>query len=307
MSSFVSKVHGMWPGLWVLAAAALCLPAHAQHSGEAVQVRLRWRPGHTYTQETTTETQTNLKALGQDQEQKLKVVQTTKVQVTTPNDQEKEARVTFASATGEVQAQGKTHLFNSDNLEAAPPAIRASLGQSVGTSFVLVYGRDDTFLRVRDASDMVAPKDGVPSLGKIAEANEVADLFRRSLEMGLPKTQVKPGDGWSYQEMVRFPSAGLVKSDLRGRFESVVEYAGKPHAKITFEGDLKNAGSGLVSPGSVGLGEGSKTEGQILFDLDGGIISFATFQADVFLILQGKPVPVRQQVTTRLVGVDPPL
>ncbi|HYF37868.1 MAG TPA: hypothetical protein VD994_21375 [Prosthecobacter sp.] len=281
------------------------LPAGLFAQTEAVAMRLRWQPGHAYTQETMTETTTVLTAIGQPTDQKLKVNQTTRIDVATTEKGGKEARVTFTALTGEMLMQGKTYTFDSANMAVAHPLIRESLGQSLGTSFVLMYGPDDEFAGVRDTGSMVKAADGNPSLTGIAEAKDVAELYRRSLEMGLPKMKVKAGDRWTSEETVKFPSAGLVSSELRARFDAVVDYRGRRHAKISFEGDLK--GTGGVSPAGVALGTGSKTFGQVLFDLEGATVSFAAFRAEIFLEVSGKRIPVRQQVTTRLVSVEPPL
>jgi hypothetical protein len=79
----------------------------------------------------------------------------------------------------------------------------------------------------------------------------------------------------------------------------VVDYEGRRHAKITFEGEMKRADDS-VGTRTVTLGNGSKTFGQVLFDLERGTVSFGAFRADIKLEIGGKVVPVRQQVTTRL-------
>ena len=302
LASFLLRFQAAGLAAAVLTAA---LPAVLCAQSEPVTVRLRWQAGHVYTQETTTETTTVLTAIGQPTDQKLKVSQTTRIEVAEAGAEGKEARVTFAALAGEMQMQGKLYVFDSANMAAAHPLVRESLGKSVGTSFVLVYGKDDEFVRVRDTGTMVKAPDGNPSLSWIAEAQDVAELYRRSLEMGLPKMKVKPGDRWTSEETVKFPSAGLVKSELRARFDSVVEYRGRRHAKISFEGDLKGVGGETAA--GVALGAGSKTSGQVIFDLEGDTVSFAAFRAEIFLEVSGKRIPVRQQVTTKLVSVEPPL
>jgi hypothetical protein len=58
-----------------------------------------------------------------------------------------------------------------------------------------------------------------------------------------------------------------------------------------------------VGTRNVTLGAGSKTFGQVLFDLERGTVSFGAFRADIKLQINGKTVPVRQQVTTRLTSL----
>jgi len=280
----------------------LLLNAAATAQDEPLSLRLRWLPEHSYVQETTTETTTGLTAIGKPEDQKMKVKQTTNIRVTAAGTNEKLARVTFAALSGEVMLNGKKEIFDSTNLENANPMIRASVGQSVGKSFVLVYAEDDRFIEVRDASTMAPPSQEGPDLEKLAEARQVADLYRRSLEMGLPKMAVKPGDRWTSQEAVNFPSAGPMNIEVRAKLESVVDYEGRQHAKVTFEGEMKRADE-TAGARTVSIGDGSKVFGQVLFDVERGTVSFGAFRADIQLEIDGKKIPVRQQVTTKLVSL----
>jgi len=279
----------------------LAAAPHVQGQQEApAELRPRWEAGARYLQETLTETVTDLSALGSKPEQGMKVKQTTRIEVRPGEEGGKLARVTFTAMSGEAILDGKRQTFDSSDLVSASPEIRASVGRSLGQSFVLVYDKEDRFVEVRDSSSMLPPtEDGQPKLEGIAEAAEVAELFRRSLEMGLPKTAVRSGDHWTTQEEVRFPSAGAVKVELRARYEAQVDYLGRPHAKISFNGVMKpseeSAGARPVT-----LGEGSKLFGQVLFDLGAAMTSFGAFRADLTLDVRGKKVPVRQQVTTRM-------
>lgn len=232
----------------------------------------------------------------------MKIKQITQIRVTGAEGGEKLARVTFQSLSGEVTIKGQKQIFDSADLSMASPMIKASVGQSVGKSFVLVYGPEDQFVEVRDSGAMSPVDQGSPSLVGIAEAKDVADLYRRSLEMGLPKMPVKTGDRWTSQETVKFPSAGTVNVELRAKLEAIVDYASRRHAKISFEGEMKRADES-VGTRKVTLGAGSKTFGQVLFDLERGTVSFGAFRADIKLEIGGKIVPVRQQVTTRLASL----
>lgn len=286
----------------IFVSSFLCFAALTQGQEEPLSLRLRWIPEHTYVQETTTETTTGLKAVGKGEDQKMKVKQTTEIKVTAAGTGEKLARVTFTSLSGEVMLNGKKETFDSANLKNANPMIQASVGQSVGKSFVLAYGEDDQFLEVRNSSTMTEAPDDGPNLVRIAEAKQVADLYRRSLEMGLPKAAVKAGDRWTAQETVDFPSAGLMNIALRAKLESVVSYEGRPHAKVTFEGEMKRADETAGSR-TVTIGEGSRVFGQMLFDVERGTVTFGAFLADIQLEIGGKKFPVRQQVTTKLVSL----
>ena len=287
--------------LSILCSLCLLQPA-VQAQDEPLSLRLRWLPDHAYVQETTTETTTGLTAIGKPEDQKMKVKQTTEIRVTGAAGGEKQARVTFTALSGEVMLNGKKELFDSTNLEKANPMIRASVGQSVGKTFVLAYDSEDRFIEVRDSSAMTPAKEDGPDLEKISEARQVADLYRRSLEMGLPKMPVKTGDRWTSQETVNFPSAGTVNIELRAKLEALVEYEGRPQAKVSFEGEMKRADESAGSR-AVTIGDGSRVFGQVLFDLERGTVSFGAFRADIQLEIQGKKIPVRQQVTTKLTSL----
>lgn len=270
---------------------------------ETYDLRIHWVPGKTYTQETTTETTTVLTAVGQADDVKMNVKQTTVIDVAARPEGGKQARVTFKALSGDMLLKGKQQTFDSKDLSKADPMIQASVGQSVGKSFLLLYSDANDFIGVKDTSEMTPENLGNPILQDIAEAKEVAELYRRSLEMGLPKIAVKPGDRWTTEETLKFPSAGTVKVELRVKFESLLDYKEGPHAKLSFEGDMisdPNAEEGRP----VTLAKGSKTYGQILFDLERGTPTFAAFRADIKLDVQGRILPVRQQVTTKLVKME---
>lgn len=288
------------PLFWaVFGAASACMPGFAQEN--LLALRLTWLPGHLYTQETTTETTSVLAALGKE-DQKMRVVQTTDIRVQSQPDGGKLARVTFRSMKGEVMLNGMKQAFDSDRLSDASPMIRDSIGRSVGRSFGLLYDVRDRFVGVQDTADMASlDNKPSPSLEAIAEAGDVAKLYQRSLEMGLPKTAVKVADRWTTQEKLDFPSAGPVGVELRSRLEAVMDYDTRRHAKISFEGEMKRADDGVGSR-RVTIGDGSKVFGQVLFDLERGTVSFAAFRADIQLEVDGKSFPVRQQVTTKLTG-----
>ncbi|MEN3941012.1 hypothetical protein WJU23_06950 [Prosthecobacter sp. SYSU 5D2] len=283
--------------------AALLAASALQAQDAPVSLKLRWLPGKTYTQETTTETNTALTAVGKAADVKMKVVQTTVIQVEGEEKGPKEARVTFKGMTGEVMLDGKLQTFDSKDLREAHPMIKASVGQSVGKSFVMLYDKDDTFVEVKDTGAMTSSNLGNPVLVELAEAKEVAELYRQSLEMGLPKIKVKPGDRWTSQQTIQFPSAGTVNVELRVKFDAIVNYETGPHAKISFEGDMKSE-EAAGSVRQVVIGKGSKTFGQILFDIDRGTVSFGAFRADITLDVQGQKLPIRQQVATKLLGIE---
>ena len=142
----------------------------------------------------------------------------------------------------------------------------------------------------------------------------MADLFRRSLELGLPRTPVAVGDSWTSDEAMAFPKAGKMKVQLKCKFDEIVDRDSRPQAKISFQGKLQSDlgespaaedGTTPAASTSVVMGSDSNLSGQVFFDLERHTVSVAVFLANLDLRINGNRLPVRQQVTTRLLGVQP--
>jgi hypothetical protein len=275
-----------------------------------VPLKLQWEAGMTYVQESDTETTNFLTALGKISDQKLRLHQTTSITVKkTPADQT-EARVLIESLVGEMSYEGKSYVFDSKNPGAASAQLQKTLGGAAGKSFTLVYDAKGEFVDAKDTNTMVT--GGVePSLHSIATARQLATLYRRSLEMGLPKIPVLPGDKWITDELVPFPQAGTVQVKLNAKFDSIVDREGHRQAQISFEGVMKSkpdkdsTGRELSTVRAVTFGDDSKVNGHVFFDLELKTISLAVFSAVIQLKVDGKAMPVHQQVTTRLVSMKP--
>lgn len=276
----------------------------------SVELKLHWEPGHTYLQDSDTETTNFLTALGKTSDQKLRLHQMTRI-VTQKNSQgQTEAKVLIEHLFGEMSYEGQTHAFDSKNPGASHPVLQQTLGGAAGRGFTLVYDDKDQFLDAKDTDSMV--KGGTtPDLASMAEARQMATLYRRSLEMGLPKIPVRPGDKWISDEVVPFPQAGIVQVKLNAKFDGVVEREGKQQARISFEGMMKSrrdkdsTGRELTTERPVTLGDDSKVSGEVFFDLEQRTISTAVFLANIKLKVEGKTLPVQQQVTTKLVSMQP--
>lgn len=268
---------------------------------EAVDLKLRWEPGQFYLQETDTDTTTLLTTIGQKHDQKLRMRQTTSVKVTKNEAGEQLARVSIDSLTGELLQDGLLHPFDSARLADALPVLQKTVGGTAGRAFTLVYNPAGEFQDVRDISSMVTGGEN-PDLTSIADAKQLATLYRRSMEMGLPKIPVRPGDKWISDEIIPFAEAGQVQVKLKSKFESLVDRGGRKHALIAFEGSMETqAGEGTKR--SVKVGAGSKVSGQVFFDLERHTVSLSILLAVVNLDVDGKTLPVRQQVTTRLAAM----
>jgi hypothetical protein len=277
-------------------AATLC-----QAQEETIEVRLRWEPGQFYLQESDTDTTTLLTTIGQKHDQKLRMRQTTSIKVTKNDAGEQLARVSIDSLKGELLQDGLLHPFDSAKMADALPVLQKAVGGAAGRSFTLVYNPQGDFQDVRDISSMVSGGEN-PDLTSIADAKQLATLYRRSLEMGLPKIPVRPGDKWISDEVIPFSEAGQVQVKLKSKFEGIVDRNGRKHAQIAFEGTMETQPDEGTKR-SVKVAADSKVTGQVFFDLERQTVSLSVLLAVVNLSVDGKILPVRQQVTTRLVAM----
>lgn len=294
----------------LLASALCCLSSAPAQDDSPVELKLHWEPGQTYLQESDTDTTNFLTALGKSSDQKLRLRQSTRISVQKSAQGQTEARVIIEQLVGEMSYEGKTHTFDSKSPATSHPALQQILGGTAGRGFTLVYDDKDAFLDTKDTASMVTGGTE-PDLVSIANARQLATLYRRSLEMGLPKIPVRPGDKWISDEIVPFPQAGTVQVKLNAKFDGIVDREGRRQAQIAFEGSMKNqrdkdsTGRDLDTERPVTLGDDSKVNGHVFFDLERKTISLAVFSATLQLKIEGKPMPVRQQVTTRLVSMKP--
>jgi hypothetical protein len=292
----------------LLTASLLALSCPAQDS--SVALKLHWEPGQTYVQESDTDTTNFLTALGKTTDQKLHLHQTTSITVSKTPAGQTEAKVLIESLLGDMTFEGKSYVYDSKNPASSSPQLQQTLGGAAGKGFTLLYDTKGDFLDAKDIGSMVTG-DVEPDLNSIATARQLATLYRRSLEMGLPKIPVRPGDKWISDELVPFPQAGTVQVKLNAKFDGIVDREGHRQAQIAFEGVMKSkpdkdsTGRDLTTERLVTLGDNSKVNGHVFFDLERQTISMAVFSAAIQLKVQGKPMPVHQQVTTRLISIKP--
>lgn len=292
----------------VVSCLSLILPVMAQ---EKFLLRSHWVPGKVYTQQTETQTTSLLTPVdGPALEQKLNVTQTTTLKVAQdPSGPNKLADVTFTAVTGEMSFAGQTHRFDSAEPLASHPLLRKALGGAVGKSFVLVFDGEDQFLDVKATEKLAGDGTTITGLGAVADAREVANLFRRSLDMGLStRMPVGPGDRWTSEESLNFPQSGPVKVLMNSKFEEVLDREGRRHAKVVFDGKISTARNpqpdAARQPAEVEVGADSTVAGHVFFDLERRTVSLAVFLSNLSLNLSGHRIPIRQQVTTRLLSIS---
>lgn len=286
--------------LALLLTAAAIAASPAQEPPQ--ELKLHWEPGQFYLQESDTDTTTFLTALGQKHDQTLRMRQTTSIRVTQGSDLSRGVQVRIDSIKGELLQDGLLNPFDSEKMEEALPMLQKSIGNAAGKTFTMVYDAQDQFQNVRDISSLIKPGGEEPDLNAIADAKQTAMLYRRSLEMGLPKIPVRPGDKWISDETIQFAEAGTVQVKLNAKFDGVVDREGRPQAQIAFEGTLETQ-KDTDTKRSITLGTGSKITGQVFFDLERRTISLSELLSVLNLEVEGKKLPVRQKVTTRLVAM----
>ena len=294
----------------LLATSFLCFSHYAPAQDAQVELKLRWEPGMTYIQESDTETTNFLTALGKTTDQKLSLHQTTSIAVSQNTQGQTEAKVFIESLVGQMTFENKSYAYDSKNPASSSPQLQQTLGGAAGKGFTLVYDPKGEFLDAKEIGSMVT--GGVePDLHSIATARQLAALYRRSLEMGLPKIPVLPGDKWITDELVPFPQTGTVQVKLNSKFDGIVDREGHRQAQISFEGIMKSkpdkdsTGRDLSTERPVTFGDDSKVNGHVFFDLERKTISMAVFAASIQLKVEGKPMPVHQQVTTKLISIKP--
>lgn len=298
----------MTPFSKTISRAALCGALFASGTAfaqEKVLLRAHWEPGKLYKQQTETVTSSTLTpAPGEFIEQKLKVMQTTDIRVKA-DGANKRAEVKFVGVTGEMTFKGETFKFDSADPQSAHPLLRQAIGSTAGKSFAVVFDAEDKYAGLKDTEKLASDGTTITGLAAVADAQAVGELFVRSLEIGLAKETVAPGDQWKLEDPIVFPQAGKMKVTIDSKYSENVEREGRKHAKISFEGTIASAHAtpeGKAGP-SVSIAPDSKLSGYVFFDLERRVVALSVFMSDLTLRLQGNRIPMRQQVTTRLVSI----
>ena len=293
------------------AVSGLILAASTTFAQEKILLRPHWESGKTYKQQTETQTTAMLSPVpGQPIEQKLSVIQKTDIKVTPEaGTANKRAEVKFTGVTGEMNLKGQTFKFDSADPQSAHPLLREGMMGTAGRSFVVVFDGEDAFVDLKDTEKMASDGTGATGLAAMADARAIGELFVQSLDMGLSDKPMALGDKWTTEESLVFPQAGKMKVKLNSKYEENVQREGRRHAKISFEGTIGSeaiAPAGTEKPGVpvVTLAADSKLAGQVFFDLERRTVSLSVFLANLSLDLSGNRIPLRQQVTTRLVSIN---
>jgi hypothetical protein len=294
---------------WVggLLAIASCTLAQESAAQSAKQLSWQWQFGKTYLFRTDTETTMSLVPLGGEGEQILQIMQTTQI-VVKPGVKPgtKALAVRFLDLRARLAVGEKVFHYASDEPSESDPALRQMLSDSTGFGFSLIYSEDDRFIELGAVEQPAARPDQEPSLLALADARQVADLYRRSLEMALPRPEVAVGDKWTSVESMAFPQAGQMDVKMNCHFVEELQREERPHAKVTFQGKIgqkaepEEPAQTATSKRAVSLAPESMISGQLFYDLERRAISLSVFLGSLVVDYEGQKLPVRQSVTTRL-------
>jgi len=267
-------------------------------------LRTHWQAGQSYRLETSTDTST--RTPGTKNEQTMRTVQTTEMQVRgEPKTDQKLVKVTFKSVRGELVAQGKKLTYDSTQPGEADEMLGQMFGRALGKSFVLVYDGNDRYVDARGLGELANQAGAITSLSALADSRDVANLFRKSIEMGLPPVPVGPGDNWSTDETISFPQAGEVLVQMKGKLDAIVDREGRKHARILFEGKFGNSQPTIDRPiPMVEIAKDSSISGILFFDLEKKVVSFGAYTSKIQLQTPEMLVPFTQKVTSKMVAVD---
>lgn len=268
------------------------------NAAEKVVIRQHWEPGKLYKQETVTDMSMTMPGLGAAGEQKTYIAQQLTVGVTSQaGTSNKTAEVKFAGIKANMNMLGQTMTYDSADPSKSQPFLQQSFGAMVGKSFTIVYDKDNHFVSVSGLDSLAATP-----LGKTQamDGNQLAEMFRKSSELGLPKTPVAVGDTWTSEETLEMQPLGKMKITAQGKLDAIESRQGVRTAVVSLSGTFAIEGDNPL----VKLGEGSKFTGQILFDLDRKVIVSHVADTVLNMNVAGKDTPVVQKVSTVLNSIE---
>ena len=295
----------MRPRLTVASAAlALFFSARLLHAEDPQMLRIHWEPTKTYTLETLTETSFQ-KPGATAPPQIMNVTQTTTLAVRKdPASTDRLVRATFTAVKGDIGAGKDTMKFDSAKPGESNPKLGQAIGRAVGKTFVLVYDEQDRYREARDLGSMASSPGSVTGLSALADSRDVVNLFRKSLEIGLPPLAVNVGDTWTADEMMTFPQAGDTHVEMNGKFEGIEERDGRRQAKISFEGKLSSVMRKDKPVANIEIAPGSTMSGVIFFDLTRRLTSLSSYNNHLKMIVSGQEVPFEQRITSKVISVE---
>jgi hypothetical protein len=287
-------------GLLLLQALPLNLSA-----AEKLLLRPHWEIGKIYRQENITDLTMSIPGMGDAGGQKTNMVQTMSVTVTKDAASDnKHAEVKFTAIKGVVGMMGQNMTFDSSDPAKSSPFLQQTFGALVGKTFTLVYDKEDKFLDVKGLENVAPTPLGQ---GQAMDGKQLADSFRKSQDLALPKDPVEVGGTWAYEDKLEMPPMGSMTIKATGKFDSIVTKDGARQAKLLLEGTFAtpaaDPGAGAAAQ-MMQFGEGSKFTGEVYFDLDRKVVTSSEVKSELKLSVAGKEAPLTQTTITKLVGVE---
>lgn len=291
--------------LWLVTAAFVT-------ADDAVQIRAHWETGKVYTQEIVTEMNVMMPELEAAGGQKTEINQIMSITVKPdPGTDNKLAAVKIVAMKANMSVMGQNMKYDSTDPAKSSPMLQQSFGALVGKEFTIVYDKNDLITGTRDLDKLVpTPLGG----GKSPNGEQLADAFRKSQEMGLPKDPVAPGGTWTYENKIDMPPAGAIVIKGTGKYDSNIMVDGRKHAKILMNGkfttpEAPEAGKPQrltdSQRGAVKFGEGSTMAGEIAYDLERRLVTKSEVNSLIKMNIGGKEIPMNQKMTSKLISVEP--
>ncbi len=289
------------PSLWLASALV--------NADEPVQLRSHWEAGKVYTQEIVTEMNVMAPELAKAGGQKTEMTQTMSITVKPePGTENKLAVVKIMTMKANMSVMGQNMTYDSADPAKSNPMLQQAFGAIVGKEFTIVYDKNDMITGTRDLDKLVPTPVGG---GKGMNGNQMADAFRKSQEMGLPKDPAAPGGTWTYENKIEMPPAGAIIIKGTGKYDSNITLDGRKHAKILVNGkftspeaDPAKSGAAAATAMSVKFGEGSVTEGEIDYDLERHFITKSEMNSLIKMNVAGHEMPMTQKMTSKLISVE---
>ncbi len=286
------------------ACLVLCI-INSAFSAEKYSLRPHWETGKVYTLENDTQMTMAVPGLGQQSGagNETKVQQTMTVTVTPEaTTGNKLAEIKFSSIKADMAMMGAKMTYDSSDPSKSAPFLQQSFGAMVNKSFTMVFDKDDTYLEARGLDTL---SSGTP-LGKTKamSGKQLAEMFRKSFEMSLPKEPIAAGETWNFEEKIEMGPVGVISIKVTGNFDSIVEREGRKHAKLLLDGTFSTPEAADGKQQMVKFGDGSKFNGEIYFDIDRRVATSSETHSDLKLGVGGQEMPMKQTTVNKVVSIE---
>ena len=202
--------------------------------------------------------------------------------------------------TARIRSAAQEVQYDSADPAKSPPFYQQVFGAVTNRHLVVLYNKDDQFQGVQSLDGAAAPTPPVGSLKGLSEA-QLAELFRKSFELGLPSQAVGPGDTWVFTDVMDLgPIVGQVQCKISATFDSTNEHDGAQYAKILLNGQLTSSADNTATPAPVKILEGSTLTGELTYDLTHHVIVDIIRNSGVKLSIEGKEASVSEKEQTKV-------